>query len=249
VLVLVVAPAALAAPLDEEVARFRPRLVDDIDQALAGAETLRDRAAAGDLDGARKAWLAARGGWERAEVFTADFIPQLDEKIDAWPNAVTGFHAIEVKLFAAGSTDVRAETEALVANLAEADTKVRQVPLGAQGLLNGIARLAYEIGGDKADGGESRFSGTSLNDMHCNIDGIDAAYATVFAAALEARDATHAASARRQIDRLRALLDVADLKSLDATALRIASEELVITLQAAAPALGLRRPTLEDKPQ
>jgi hypothetical protein len=36
-------------------------------------------------------------------------------------------------------------------------------------LLNGIARLAFEVGGNKADDGESCLSGTSLNDIQSNM--------------------------------------------------------------------------------
>jgi len=76
---------------------------------------LRERAAANDLVGARKAWISARAGWERSEVFSAGFVPELDVQIDALPNAVSGFHAIEAKLFGAGRTDVEADAAALVA--------------------------------------------------------------------------------------------------------------------------------------
>jgi iron uptake system component EfeO len=43
--------------------------------------------------------------------------------------------------------------------------KIRDTRLTGQGMLEGTAKLAYEIGESKADGGESRFSGTSLDDM------------------------------------------------------------------------------------
>ena len=42
------------------------------------------------------------GRVERSEVFTSGFVPELDSQIDAWPDATTGFHAIEAKLFGAG---------------------------------------------------------------------------------------------------------------------------------------------------
>jgi iron uptake system component EfeO len=238
---------AHATALDDAVARFRPSLVKDVDEALAGATALRERVAAHDLDGARKAWIAARGGWERAEIFTADFVPDLDDAIDAWPNGATGFHAIEVKLFAAGSIDVLAETDALIANLTEVAAKARAMPLTPDGLYDGVARLAYEVGDSKVDGGESRFSGTSLNDMRYNVEGIETAYGTIFAAALEAHDAKHAVAAKEYIAKLRTLVDVPDIKSADSDALRATSEAFVVTLQDAAPAIGVRKPTMEEK--
>ncbi len=107
---------ATAAPLDESAERYRPYMVEGIGQALNGARDLKKRIAESDLSGARKAWLSARAGWERSEVFTAGFVPELDQKIDAWPDASTGFHAIEAKLFGSGQLDVGNEADALVGN-------------------------------------------------------------------------------------------------------------------------------------
>ena len=117
---------------------------------------LRDRAAADDLAGAKAAWISARAGWERSEVFTAGFVPELDALIDSWPNADSGFHAIEAKLFGAGQTDVGKDAAALAKNLDDLHGRLRGMKLTAQGLLDGTVRLAYEVGESKADGGESR---------------------------------------------------------------------------------------------
>lgn len=238
--------AAHAEALDGPAEQYRPLMIEEIGQALAGAKTLNERIAAGDLDGAKKAWIAARIGWERAEVFTSGFVPDLDEEIDAWPNALTGFHAIEAKLFGANSTEIEEETKTLIYYLVDLDIKIRQMPLNAQGLLNGTARLAYEVGESKADGGESRYSGTSLDDMRNNVSGIELAYKTIFAAALETADPKLAAKTQGTIQQLAALLGVADVKSMEPDKVRAKSEELVVALQEAAPKIGLRTPTLED---
>ena len=221
-------------------------MTEQIDQSLAGARLLRERIAVGDLEGAKTAWVDARIGWERAEVFTSGFVPDLDREIDAWPNALLGFHAIEAKLFGAQRTDVQPETDALVFHLEDLDVKVRHLQLLPQRLLNGLARLAYEIGESKVAGGESNFSGTSLNDMRNNVDGIDLAYRTIFAGALDVGAPELAATIRQQIERLKALVAVPDLKSLQSEKLRAASEELIVMLQTAAPKVGLRAPSLEE---
>jgi iron uptake system component EfeO len=117
--------------------------------------------------------------------------------------------------------------------------------LTPQGLLDGVVRLAYEIGDSKVDGGESRFSGTSLNDMRNNADGIDLAYRTLFAPKLEIVDRALADRVQGEVGQIKTLLQVADLKNVDADNLRKASEALIVTLQAAAPELGLGTPTLE----
>jgi iron uptake system component EfeO len=221
-------------------------MINDIAQALAGARELRDRIVAHDIAGAQKAWISARVGWERSEVFTSGFVPQLDDAIDAWPDATKGFHGIEAKLFGVNSFDVQDQISALIQNLADLDQQIRTIQLTAQGLLNGVTRLAYEVGDSKVDGGESRFSGTSLDDMRNNVEGIELAYRIMFASTLEASDPKLAGRVQGEIDRLKQLLTVEDLKQLDPDALRKASEDLVVTLQLAGPKIGLSTPTLEE---
>lgn len=236
---------AMASPLDESAERYRPYMVEGIGQALSGARDLKQRIAESDLTGARKAWLSARAGWERSEVFTAGFVPELDQKIDAWPDASTGFHAIEAKLFGSGQLDVGNEADTLVGNLGDLHSKLHSMELKPQGLMDGLVRLAYEVGESKADGGESRISGTSLDDMRNNVAGIDFAYRTIFATALEASDRKLADRIDGKIKSLSEVLDVQDLRAVNIPKLREVSEDLVVSLQAAAPKLGLGRPTLE----
>jgi iron uptake system component EfeO len=240
---------AKAGPLDAGVEQYRSSIVADIDQSLAGARSMRERLMTHDVVDARKAWIDARVGWERSEVFTSGFIPQLDAAIDAWPDAVSGFHGIEATLFAGNLSDVGGATDALIADLVKVDTQVRTMRLTPQGLLNGIVRLAYEVGDSKVDGGESRMSGTSLNDMRNNVDGIDLAYRTLFAATLDTADPNLAKQIRSEIGQLKHLLAIPSLESVDADTLRKTSEALIVSLQAAGPKIGLATPTLEDSGQ
>jgi iron uptake system component EfeO len=234
-----------AATLADGAEQYRSHLITDVDRTLANAGTLAANAAAGDLEGAKQAWIEARVGWERSEVFTTGFVPELDRDIDAWPNGVIGFHAIEAKLFGANRTDIENEVNGLVRNLSELSARVRNSPLTPQGLLDGIVRLAYEVGESKVDGGESRVSGTSLNDMRNNVDGIELAWRTIFAPTAESRDRQVDVGMRRGIEELKAMVDVRELRRIDRDRLRIATEELVLKLQNAAPLLDLKKPTLE----
>jgi iron uptake system EfeUOB component EfeO/EfeM len=236
---------AAATPLDDAAERYRPYMIEGIGQALKGARDLREHIAARDLPGAEKAWISARAGWERSEVFTAGFVPELDAQIDAWPNAVGGFHAIEAKLFGAGSTDTLGDADDLVRHLESLHGKLHGMTLTPQGLLDGTVRLAYEVGESKADGGESRISGTSLDDMRNNVAGIDFAYRTVFGPALGAADGRLAGAVDSRIRQLKVIVAAPDLPHVDISALRRASEELVVTLQSASAKLGLQRATLE----
>src|SRR5437868_4942994 len=220
------AQRADAATLDEVAERYRPYMIEGIGQALAGARNLRTSVAAKDLAGAKKAWLSARAGWERSEVFTAGFVPELDAQIDAWPNADTGFHAIEAKLFGAGRTDVDSEAMGLVEHLNDLHGKLKDIKLTPQGLLDGTVRLAYEVGESKADGGESRISGTSLDDMRNNIAGIDFAYHTIFSAALNTVDGKLDEMVTNRIEQLEAIVATPDLPHVNIADLRQTSEEL-----------------------
>ena len=242
---LVAAETVRCESLDGVAERYRPLMAEEIDHSLAGAQALRQAVLDDDVDAAQKSWVRARVGWERAEVFTSGFT-ELDREIDAWPNAVTGFHAIEAKLFGARRLDVQPELDALIFHLTDLRSKIRDTRLTAQGLLDGAAKLAYEVGESKADGGESRFSGTSLDDMRNNVDGIESVFHIVFAAEVEARDAKLAEALRNQIAQLQALLRIPTLALLDGRKLRAGSEELIIGFQRMAGVLRLKRPSLHD---
>lgn len=239
------ATGAHAATIEDAVEQYRPYMIEEVGQALSGAKLLQIRIGAKDLAGAKKAWIAARIGWERAEVFTSGFVAELDEQIDAWPNGLTGFHAIEAKLFGANSTEVGEEAKILIYHLTDLDIKIHHMPLNAQGMLNGTARLAYEVGESKADGGESRYSGTSLDDMRNNVAGIELAYKVIFASALKVADPKLAETIQKTIQQLASMLKT-DLNGMEPGKVRAKSEELVLALQTAAPKIGLRMPTLED---
>jgi iron uptake system component EfeO len=241
----VAADAAPAVTLDAEIERYRSQLVQDVDRTIASVQKLRASVVADDLAAAKQAWIEARVGWERSEVFTSGFAPELDRAIDAWPNGGTGFHAIEAKLFGAGRTDVVAQVDAMLNSLADMAAAARNITLTPQGLLNGVARLAYEVGESKVDGGESRISGTSIDDMRNNVDGIEFAYNTIFASVIESRDRDLHATALREIDDLKTMLAQRDLRQLEQERLRVVSEELVLTLQTAASRIALQRPRLE----
>jgi iron uptake system component EfeO len=232
------------APLPAATERFKPFVAAGIAQSVASAKTMREHMAAQDLAGAQQAWLAARAGWERAEIVSDEFFPELDTAIDAWPNGKVGFHAVEARLFGAHKTDALAEADALIASLMAFGEKLRTAALTPQGLLNGTAKLAYEIGENKADGGESQFSGASLGDIRANVAGIAEVYRTVFGPALHGGDARRDAAITSSISALAATAKAPDLKSLDAAALRRHSEELALALRDAAPSLGLAAPNL-----
>ena len=236
------APALAAGP-DAEA--FRPYAAGLIDRLVIGTERFAATIEAGDLEAAKAAWIAARVGWERGETFLGESFPDADEAIDSWPDPEAGFHAVEPILFKAGDVEgARTLTKALLADVKALEAAFAGQAFDAQGLANGLAGIAFEIGDAKADGGESPFAGTSLSDMQDNLIGIEALYGLSFASALRASEpALHTRIVGRMIE-LSAALRVPSIEALDQSRVAALSERLAGDLQDAALALGLERPML-----
>jgi len=242
------AAPALAEPKFSGIAAFKPYAARQIEIARAGAEQLVARIEDEDREKAKQAWILARDGWERSETITGGFFDAFDKKIDAWPNAKSGFHAIEVRLF--GNADLKEIlplAKELAGNLKGVERQMRSTRITAQGLYNGVAQLAYEVGESKSKGNESRASNTSLNDMRNNLEGLTRAYDTVFAAALRAKNPAMDADIRKQIATLSSLLAVDEIGKLDQPKVEKAGEGIALTLVDAAPVLGLKPPKLEEE--
>ncbi len=237
------APSGLPGELNIASARFRSYVLEQTEGSLVAVRAMRDRIAAHDLPGAQRAWLAARAGWESSEIVTSECFPDLDRAIDAWPDGERGFHAIEARLFGAHSTDVLTAADELVHNLTELESQLRGTTLTAQSLLNGIVRLTYEVGEDKAAGGESPFSGNSLAEMGNNVAAVAAAYQKVFAPQARRKQAGASSQVSSDLGRLQKLVAVPRLSDVDQIALREASETLTADLAGLGQQLGLEKPS------
>jgi iron uptake system EfeUOB component EfeO/EfeM len=240
--------SAAADQLTDGAKAYKPFAVEHIGIALAGAKELQSAAKAGDVKAAQAAWIKSRKGWEAAEPITGEFFSKLDEAIDAWPDAKQGYHAIEAALFSGKLADIAAPTDKLVADLTEFEKQLKapSFKFTPQGLMNGAAKLAYEVGENKSKGGESPYAGTSLVDMRENIEGIEAVYKLTFEAALKARDEKLAAAIGDKIEDVEKVVKVDDLKDVDQPALTRNGEELAVLLQSAAPKLKLKKPSVGE---
>lgn len=251
VLVLLAMPAladTISTDLDKGAKDYKPFAVEKIGDALAGAKELQAAVAKGDAKAAQQAWIKSRRGWEAAEPITGEFFSDLDEAIDSWPDAKHGYHAIEAALFAGKLNEIGQPTDELVANLTEFNTKLgaSDFQFTPQGLMNGAAGLAYEVGENKSKGGESPYAGTSLIDMQENVEGIEAAYNLGLRDALKGKDAKLANKISEQIETVEGLVKKPSLKSLNQGALKKNAEELAVMMKDSAPKLGLDEPKLGD---
>ena len=227
---------------------YKPFVVEKIGAALAGANELQAAVTKGDTKAAQAAWIKSRRGWEAAEPITGEFFSKLDAAIDAWPDAKHGYHAIEAPLFAGKIDEIAKPTDELVANLTDFNTQLNAAnfQFTPQGLLNGVAGLAYEVGENKSKGGESPYAGTSLIDMQENVEGIEAAYNLALQNALKQKDPMLASQISKKLEAVEDLVKKADLKSLDQAALRKNAEEFAVLMKDSAPKLGLDEPKLGD---
>jgi iron uptake system component EfeO len=240
------ASAAQAAPAITTDA-YRNIVALDLGDCIASIDRLVQRLEAGDLAGAKQAWSDARRGWERSETVTGEYFPDQDEAMDSWPDATEGFHAVEAALFGRGDATAALPVARRLAASAEAlAAKLKTVRFDPQRLLNGVAGLAYEVGEGKADGEESRISGTSIYDLQHNVDGIRTLFGAVFKQPLEAADPALAQSIADQIATLGRVLHHDNFPAVDRTALRVESETLAALFVKAAGPLGLAPPTLGD---
>jgi iron uptake system EfeUOB component EfeO/EfeM len=241
--VAVLSGPAQAASMKEGAKAYKPYIVENIGKAIAGAKEMQAAVKAGDLKGAQAAWIKSRHGWEAMEPVTPLYFGEFDKTVDPWPNAKSGYHVIEVVLFQANKTEgLDAPISELLANMDKFQKRVtdKKLVFTPQKLLEGTANLAYEVGEEKSKGGESPFAGTSINDMQDNVSGIAFAWSTVFADTLKKKDPALAGVIDDRIQKLTALVGVADIKSMEAKKVYIGGEELAALMLQAAPKLGLK---------
>ncbi|WP_174375464.1 iron uptake system protein EfeO [Nocardia higoensis] len=185
-----------------------------VSQATALQETARSFVEAiksGDVESAKKQYPVTRTYYERIEPVAESFPNDLDPRLDlrevdlAEGDTWTGFHRLEKDLWTQGlqpdtnrmADQLLADIDELVAGVSAEGYSVDpvQVAGGAQTLLDEIART-------KITGEEDIFSHTDLWDFQANVDGSQAAVASV-RPILDERDAELGA----QIDRRFAELD------------------------------------------
>jgi iron uptake system component EfeO len=213
------------AEIDKAAAAFKPIAMADVDSIVAGVERLDQAVQAGDLAAAQRAWVEARVGWERSEIFSATLVPDLDKAIDTWPDARSGFHAIEFRLFATNQMPV-AETRQLLDNVRIFQHVIQQQAFTGRILMVGVATLAYEVGESKSKGGESEISGTSLADIQHNVEAIDRAWHAIFAPSIATKDPKLAKRIEAEITELKKIVFVPSLLDIDPPALEGKAETL-----------------------
>ncbi|MET7768397.1 iron uptake system protein EfeO [Nocardia sp. NPDC005366] len=174
--------------LAEAAAGYQRYLVSQVSALQETANLFVAAIKAGDIESAKKQYPRTRTYYERIEPVAESFPNDLDPRLDlreadlAAGDRWTGFHRLEKDLWAQGlQPDTKQVADQLLADIAElaagvsaADFAVDpiQVAGGAQTLLDEIART-------KITGEEDTFSHTDLWDFQANVDGSQAAIASV----------------------------------------------------------------------
>lgn len=163
---------------------YRAYLVDQAAQLVTLTRTFTDAVDAGDVEGAKAAYVAARMPYERIEP-VAETFGDLDPKIDAREGDVPakhweGFHKIEQSLWVDGSTaGLTQVTQDLNENVQTLSNLIPDVELQPAGIANGAVELLNEVSASKITGEEERYSHTDLDDFQANVEGSQAAFEAV----------------------------------------------------------------------
>lgn len=176
--------------------------------------TLSERVAAGDVDGAKAAWLAARQPWRQMAPVTgriADLVNSMDPlaeylaQREADP-AFIGFHRIEYALWSEGTTEGLAPVAAdLATAAATVKDRLKQAKPGPADLAGNAASLAARVA-DQAAASQTPYSHSDLAEYSADLDGITKSAIVVEPLVREANPAT-ADALTSALDAARATLD------------------------------------------
>ncbi len=197
--------------VEAAIARYRDYLERNSAQLVAKTAPFVAAVEAGDIEGAKALYAAARIPYERVEPVAESF-GDLDPRIDARENDVPanrfgGFHRIEKALWAEGTTAGMAPVaKQLLIDVKDLQHKVKTVELQAVQIANGANELLGEVSASKITGEEERYSHIDLVDFEANVEGAEAAFEAV-EPLLSGKDPKLAKEIEAQFDKVYASLN------------------------------------------
>jgi iron uptake system component EfeO len=213
-------------------------LVDSTDKMLLAIR-------ANDLPAARQAWIDARGFYGRSLIFTymdRDLLIQIDD----WPQATDGFHGVEAGLFTPGAPPPLAEAEKLADLLHRLQRIFTPEPLYAHEVLIGMGIMTLALNDNRPLQDQSAISGTSLQDMQHDVQGIEEGWNTVFSSIMGQKNKGLADRVERQISEVKQLLSVPSLADVDQIAFADRTKLLQDSISDVAVDIGWRQPDFAD---
>lgn len=191
------------ALLDTAVGEYADYVAGQAGELVAALPALKTAIAAGDVEGAKRAYAAARLPYEKIEPVAESF-GDLDPAIDQREGDVeagtewTGFHPIEQDLWTNNSTTKAATLiDKLIADSAELKARTTQLATdtkagngkgyNADEIANGAVALLDEVQKSKITGEEEAYSHLDIVDFRANVEGSMQAFA-ILRPALDAID-------------------------------------------------------------
>lgn len=169
--------------LDAAVAAYRTYVQQQADDTLPKLKTFTDAIAAGDVEGAKKAYAPSRIGWERTEPVAESF-GDIDPKTDVREDGLekgqtwTGWHRLEKALWKDGKIgdEEKKLGVQLSTDIADWQKRVGTAEITPTSMANGAKELLDEVATGKVTGEEERYSHTDLVDFKANVEGAQKAY-------------------------------------------------------------------------
>ncbi|TPE50229.1 iron uptake system protein EfeO [Amaricoccus solimangrovi] len=176
--------ARQAAPETREfigpLSEYRVYLGRRSGQVLTATAALSERIAAGDVEGAKAAWTAARVPWREIAPVSArwsDLTNGMDPQADYLAKreedpGFTGFHRIEYGLWSQGTTEgLQPAADKLLADAATLKERLGALDLAPADLAGNAAAFAQRVA-DQATGSQTPYSHTELAEFSADLDGI-----------------------------------------------------------------------------
>lgn len=166
------------------VAQYRTYIEAQTKLLVSTTTTFVAAVKSGNLVAAKTAYAPARAPYESIEP-VAETFGDLDPRIDARANDVPakqfgGFHKIEQALYQKGNlTGMGPVADALMKNVEQLANLVKDVQLEPATIANGAVELLNEVSSSKITGEEERYSHIDLVDFLANVQGSQAAFASV----------------------------------------------------------------------
>jgi iron uptake system component EfeO len=171
--------------LAEATASYQRYVNSQCDALMTKTTEFVDAVKAGKVEEAKALFPVTRIYWERIEPVAESF-GDIDPKIDGREDVIaegmefTGFHRLEKDLWVTGLLpDSSSMADRLHADITELVTRAKTIELTPLQLANGAKELLDEVATGKITGEEDRYSHTDLWDFRSNVDGSQAAIASL----------------------------------------------------------------------
>ena len=195
---------AFVGPLSE----YRVYLVMQTSSLAKEVAALTEAVRNGDIEAARKQYVAARLPYRRLDMVTSRFA-DLKNVIDPIADylaeresdpAFTGFHRIEYGLFARNTLNgLLPAAEKLEADIAMLNARIRALRLSPEDFGEGIERQARFLAEGQIHKGENRYAQNDLAEFAASLEGMEKA-TNLFMPLLDGADPSAAAAIRRARD-------------------------------------------------